>query len=334
MKAKISLIIIFAVVMLTGCTGYRESTGTYIVSAIGFDKGEQGFKINVQVVSLGGDSPEGRVFSAQAATPTDALYSVITKIEKTAVFDHCGIVAVGKNVIGRDLERVFDFCSEERSLNLSVYVILCEDTESLLSVKTKSAATSGYALMEIIENYRKQTGIDLNNRFYELQTLMMRQDKVFSLPIFTPSNEDIELQGRGIYRDWQYLMSVNNEEGIVYSLLCNNVDSGGQLIIGNNSIMASSMHTALSLNDNDISLSIKTKISATGDTNNFANALTDNVNALINRARSEKVGDIFGFSERIYLRNRGLWNEIKNDYNDMFNTGDIGINYSAGQVIT
>lgn len=326
MKKRIALMLCFLSLALSGCTGYRESTGTYIISAIGFDTVKDGFSVSIQTVEVGGASPEGIVFSGIGETPEKAVYSVAAKTTKALLFDHCGIVAVGEGVVGENLKSVLRFCREQRSLNLSVYVVSCENAQRLLETKAVSSVTSGYDLMEMLENFKKKTGVDLKNRFYELETLIRRQDNVFVLPIFKSADKGFELVGRSVYRDYNYLLSLDNDESIVYSLLCNTNDAG-KVIIGTDSADLSALHTSFSYK-NDV-ISVKTKLTGSNKKGDISKSLEGGVYALVERARKEKAGDIFGFSERIYHRNRKLWENIKDDYNDMFCRGEIKMDYSA-----
>lgn len=326
MIKRIALILCFVVLMLSGCTGYRESTGTYIISAIGFDTSKDGLSVNVQAVEVGGASPEGIVFSGVGTTPEKAVYSVATKTTKTLLFDHCGIVAVGEDISGKKLSEILRFCREQSSLNLSVYVVSCENAQKLLETKAVSSVASGYDLMEILENYEDKTGVDLKNRFYELETLTRRQDNVFTLPVFGFTDNGFELDGRRVYRDYNYLLSLDNDESIVYSILCNTNDAG-HVLIDKGGADLSALHTSFSYK-NDV-ISVKTKLTGSNKKGDISESLEGGVYALVERAQKEKAGDIFGFSQRIYHRDRKLWNGIKGNYNDMFCRGEIKVKYTA-----
>ena len=78
-----------------------------------------------------------------------------------------------------------------------------------------------------------------------------------------------------------------------------------------------------------MSVSIKTKLYAKEKSKDFTDALYVSANSFIERIKDEKAGDIFGFYERIYRKNRKLWNDISGEYNDLFNSGEIKIDYNA-----
>ena len=318
MKRLIVIVIIFALT-LAGCSDYRESNSQYMVSAVGFDADNDNIVASIQAVIVGTDSmqqeAEIKVFSADGSTPLQAISDILSFLSKSLLFDHCGVVAIGNGITSEMLGDIFDYSADQKNLNLGVYFVATDNAGELLKQESVSALTSGYDIMGMIERSSDETGILYQNRFYEIKALEAKKGKVFSLPFFKCLEDGIKMDGRNIYRNRHFVTNINETESYIYSVISNS-NNGGKILLGEQRAKINKMHTKFNFDykRNKLEIDLKTIFSFEYKTKNFTKTLENNCNALIKKMTDNGYGDVFGFEDRVYIRDSSLYNSIKDDF--------------------
>ncbi len=317
MKRRLFIIIIL-LLTLCGCSDYAESNSQYMVSAIGFDSDGKNITVSAQTVIIGNngeDSQETKVFTATGETPAQAVFNISGHLSKSLLFDHCGIVAIGKGISREMLGEIFDYSNDEKNLNLGVYFVCTDEAQELLKADPVSAVTSGYDIMGIIEQNSDETGILYQNRFYEIKALEAKKGKVFSLPFFECKKDGIKMNGRNIYRDRKFVTSINESESYIYSVICNS-NKGGKIILDKQKAKINKMHTSFKYDykNEKININLKTIFSFEYNSKDFKKVLENDANNFIKKMTVSGHADIFGFEDRIYIRNSSLYEDIKDGY--------------------
>lgn len=313
------VIVIICVLMLAGCSDYRESNSQYMVSAVGFDADGDNVVASIQAVIVGTDSineeAEIKVFSADGSTPSQAISNIFSFLSKSLLFDHCGVVAIGNGISSEMLGDIFDYSADQKNLNLGVYFVATDNAQKLLRQESVSALASGYDIMGMIERNSDETGILYQNRFYEIKALEAKKGKVFSLPFFKCSGDGIKMDGRNIYRNRQFVTNINETESYIYSVLSNS-NNGGKILLGEQKAKINKMHTKFNFDykNNKFEIDLKTIFSFEYKTKNFKKTLENDGKALIKKMTDNGYGDVFGFEDRVYIRDRSLYNSLKDNF--------------------
>ncbi len=312
------LIIIICLLTLCGCSDYAESNSQYMVSAIGFDSDGENIIASTQTViieSNGEEKQETKVFTAKGKTPAQALFNISGYLSKSLLFDHCGVVAIGKGISKETLGKIFDYSNDEKNLNLGVYFVCTDSAEELLNADPVSFVASGYDIMGIIEKASDETGILYQNRFYEIKALEAKKGKVFSLPFFECKEDGIKMNGRNIYRDREFVTSIDENESYIYSVICNS-NKGGKIILDGQKAKINKMHTSFKYNyeNETVNINLKTVFSFEYKSKNFKKTLQKDANDFIRKMSVLSNKDVFGFDDRIYIRNSSLYESIKDGY--------------------
>lgn len=316
---RMVVIVIICVLMLAGCSDYRESNSQYMVSAVGFDADNNKIVASVQAVIVGTDSMQDeaqiKVFSADGSTPSQAIFNISSFLSKSLLFDHCGVVAIGNGITSEMLGDILDYSADQKNLNLGVYFVATDNADKLLQQESVSALTSGYDIMGMIERSSDETGILYQNRFYEIKALEKKKGKVFSLPFFKYSKDGIKMDGRNIYRNRQFVTNINESESYIYSVLSNS-NNGGKILLGEQRAKINKIHTKFNFNykNNIFEIDLKTIFSFEYKTKNFKKTLENNCNKLIKKMTDNGYGDVFGFEDRVYIRDSSLCNSLKDDF--------------------
>ena len=280
---------IFCVVLITlvcasfcGCEGYRETDGCYIVTAIGFDGGEK-TKISIEVVSTGGGERRGdaysEIISGEGETPENAMFSLSSKISKILMFDHCTALIVGESVDKTRFDQIINFGRELKEINLSVYVVGCENAEKLLTESKPSAVARGFDIVGNIRETEKDTGIKYANRFFEVFA-SYKTGEYYKLPVMSVKDSKIIIKGEEVYKSAEKKDVLSNEESLIYSFFIGK-NTGGKVYFGKE--YADIVHAKTERKDDKYTLSIKVKNESDG----FKTALREKCNEFLKNHRKK-----------------------------------------------
>ena len=232
-KVLSGIICISLFICLCGCGGYRETDSCYIVTALGFDRTDR-IKVTVEVVTAADNQQENpaytEIISGEGSTPEDAVFSLSSSISKTLMFDHCTAVIVGKSLNKSDYGNVINYGKELKELNLSVYLLTCDNAEKLLTKSQPVSVSRGFDIAGNIKETKKDTGIDYKNRFFEVFARYSEKE-FYTLPILALKDKRIIIDGEAVYKDKTQKFKLSNEESLMYSFVKND-NSGGKIYIG------------------------------------------------------------------------------------------------------
>lgn len=265
--AVVAVLLIFT---LPGCEGYRETDACYIVTAVAFDGGEN-IEISLEVVSTGGGERRSDAYSeiitGQGKTPENAMFSLSSKISKILMFDHCTALVLGESVKENQLDEIINFARELKEINLSVYVVRCENARKLLALSKPSAIARGFDIVGNIRETEKDTGIKYENRFFELFAAY-KTGKCYKLPFLAVDEDKIIIEGETVYHNTQKKEYLSNEDSLIYSFFINK-NSGGKVYFGKE--YADVVNTKFKRRGKEYTASVKVKNESDGFKKAFSN---------------------------------------------------------------
>lgn len=312
LKRLFCIFLVFCFLLLCGCAGQRELDKGYMLTSIGFEGVDGGFKVIAELLSVSdtqGDSPAPQVLSAIGDTPENALYNLSLDFPRAVYFDHCTALAIGEGIEAERLEAVIKYCAGADNLNLNMYVIYSPDIETLFSTPTVSSSV-GYHIMRLVSFKAKESGVDYNSRFYEIKRMARG---ALCLP-WLSGGEEISLGGSVVFLDYKSVMSLSNTESIAYAFIRGDFKNG-RVSLGREyaDIKRVKYKFSARSRDNVISAQATATLYTSNDTDGFYNALQSETDALIARASG---ADIFEIQKRaaergITSQNDSVTTEIK-----------------------
>ncbi len=174
----------FCVLLLCGCSGYKEINNGYLVTAIAFDKTEDNSQIILNTIL-----PEGTdetIILTGSGHDFNSAFGELKKSQvKTLYFEHCGVLAVKKDIPKNELVDILKFCKDKIRLPIAVRTIYCTDATALFK-----ADRTGYDVITLINN----SGTKTDNRLYSLGRKISDKND-FSLPLITTRAGTIYFEG-------------------------------------------------------------------------------------------------------------------------------------------
>jgi hypothetical protein len=115
---------------------------------------------------------------------------------------HLGVAVMSKSLDYENFKSICDWFYNKQDTTLSTFFISAENSEELLSQKAISSIAVGYDLVGLLEQQEKESGVNFQNRFYKIQSLILENTESFSLPHFICKDEKFYLDGVTVYKDY------------------------------------------------------------------------------------------------------------------------------------
>ena len=171
MKKIILLAVVLSLLLLCGCTGYREIDRGYIVTAIGVSQKEGKINLFVEAISSSdvvGKPSERVVLHSTGDNINTSFKNLKESLVKPLYFEQTGTVIVEKSVNNVGKKELLDLCKKHSDIGLGVYIVSTDELNSLFEINSPNGIL-GYDVIGLIDNYEKSTNKKLFNRLFEIK---------------------------------------------------------------------------------------------------------------------------------------------------------------------
>lgn len=193
MKKLALVLIILPLILLCGCTGYREIDRGYLASAIGIsaEKGETTVYIEAASSSDVADKPSERVVLIGKGDNIQSAYKNLTStLVKPIYFEQLGTAVFDAASDYNAHYEWLTFLKNREGTNLGMYIVKADDLKALFEFESPNGVL-GYDIMGLIKMHEKENGTVASNRFYQL----MRTET--NLPQITLDDDKLILNSLG-----------------------------------------------------------------------------------------------------------------------------------------
>lgn len=195
MKKALLLTCVMSIMLLCGCTGYREIDRGYIVTAIGLKKTANGTEIALEVLVPSGTAEKAgdtSVLSGSGKTEKEAYADIKSQLVKDVYFEHCAVVAIQNAPDKKQLGELLRFCDTLKTLSVGAYIIHTEDIKALFEAKAQNGSV-GYDIVGLIKNTQKSMQHTYLNQIYQLQRQMLVGDEP-QIPLINLDDDTLSLE--------------------------------------------------------------------------------------------------------------------------------------------
>lgn len=317
-------------VSLCGCTlgaATTEKGLEFLVSAIGFDQQGNIFSVTIETVTVNSEAAESEnklsLIKGKGQNLSEALDDATHKAVRPFMFSHCAVAVIGSEVREKGFRNICTFLYEKDEINLSLRFISTENAEKLLSSETVASVAVGYDLIDMLDRQSEYSGIDYKNRFYEIEAARKKPTDIFSLPYVEVKDKGYSLKGLTVYKNDISVMSLNNKQAFVYSLVTE-AQKNGKVLVGNQSYTLKSMKQKQSFNfDKRLDINIALTINLEGH-KNVKPEIADTIIELFTESQKSDT-DIFMFGNEIYRKEPKLWQELRHNFNTVYKNSRLAV---------
>lgn len=316
-----SFILLFS---LCGCS-FKETlsshNGEYIISAIGFDGlGDKiGICLEAVIVNTEDTDAERRLelIEGSGNTVEEAFYNASKKTSQPFMLSHCSIIALGEGISPKRFTEINDFCYSSGEITLSAMFVGCKKATALLSSQAISSVAVGYDIASMLEQQSRQTGINYKNCFYEIKAFKGKPLNTFSLPFLELTETGYYISGLKIYKDYSETAVLGNNETSLYAIITD-TQSKGELMLEGESVKIGSSYTTWNFEKDDkLKINLILKLQTENGTDNHKKSIKRNIESLFYTTQ-QKGMDIFGLGNIIYNKERDIWEDVKENYEENF----------------
>ena len=251
---KIKLILLLSIIFLSsGCYNYRELNELSIISAIGIDKTEGGYKMTVQVMNTkkngqdtnsSGQQPEFVTYTTEGKTIQKMLRNVVLESPRRLYVTHMQLLIIGEDLAKEGIHDILDWFARDPESRKQFYILISKNnqTKEILNTITTLETLNSKKISDNIETDSKFLGISEKTTFEEVLGTYMNDKQEIILPTIEvegnteigEENENIErsspeakikLAPMAVFKEDKMLGYLTKEEALAMNFIKNKIDA-------------------------------------------------------------------------------------------------------------
>ena len=296
-----------------------ESAG-YTATAIGFEQQEDSVKVILEAVTVNSEDADAdiktEILTGDGKTVKEAMEQIYKKTAKPLRLAHIGVAAVSLGISAERFSEIRKFCYDIDKITLAMLWVSAESAEKLLSCVPVSSIAVGYDIMSMQKEQSSRTGIEFENRFYEIEAADEKPLNIFALPYFEVEKEEFFYDGVAVYESGITKMKLDSEEAFFYAVATNS-QSDGTVFLDGKTQKIKSANSKFIFGNNNVKLSVNLK------TDN-KQEIKRGIEKLFKKAKFYNT-DILEVGNEIYRKEPKKWEKIKDNYNENFGSMELTV---------
>lgn len=245
-KIKVILIIVI-LILLTGCSDYRELSDMAIASSIGIDIKDGMYEITTQVLNTSmkssentsSSSPEIIVYHSNGKTIHEALRNLVLESPKKLYAGHLETVVVSNKIAKEDISEIFDLFLRDAEVSKDFKILVSKDAKvsDIMSLITPYETIPAENISSSIEYSSKEQGHISDITFDKFVSNVLQTGVDAVIPAITIKenstiNEEINPEIRlvivnklGIFKNTKFLTYLTESASLGYNLIYGDIVS-------------------------------------------------------------------------------------------------------------
>lgn len=298
-----------------------------LVSAIGFSQNGDNFNVYIETVTINSEDPsadkELLLIEGSGKNLAAAMNDACRKTVRPFMFSHTAAAIISNSITAKRMREICRYLYNEDEINLSLRYICTDNVEKLLSCDTVASVAVGYDIVDSLERQKGYSGIELKNRFYEVEKARKNAVNILALPKYTVNGKAYEYSGAVIFKNDAPVLELDLEQALIYALATNNLKQGTTLIDNKEyKLEAVKIKQNFSL-DKKLEINLNINASLTGD-----GKPKSKIAAVISELFIEsklKGADIFMFGNMLHRKYPEIWSEIEHSYYDIYKNSHLAV---------
>lgn len=251
---KIKLILLLSIIFLSsGCYNYRELNELAIISAIGIDKTESGYKMTIQVMNTkkegqdsnsSGQQPKFITYTTEGETIQQMLRNVVLESSRRLYITHMQLLIISEDLAEDGIQDILDWFARDPESRKQFYVLVSKNnkTNEILNTITALETLNSKKISDNIETDSRFLGISEKTTFEELLGNYMNDKQEIVLPAIEVTgntevgeeNENIEratpeakikLVPMAIFKEDKMLGYLTKQESLAMNFIKNKIEA-------------------------------------------------------------------------------------------------------------
>lgn len=248
---KIKWVVLLFIFFLSGCYNYHELSELAITTAIGIDKGENGYKVVVQVINIqkkvsdsstSGNVPDVIIYKNEDESLIEALRYIVLQSPKKLYPSHLDILLISEEVAREGLNDIFEVFFRNPIIRKQFNVIITKGTtsEEILETLMPGETVSSKNIVQSQKIDTRYLGTSQMITFENLMGMYLNPNMEITIPAVIlknkkEDNNDIEnieksndnteivLNSTGVFKDNKLIGYIDDEQSIYLNYIKENV---------------------------------------------------------------------------------------------------------------
>ncbi len=357
------ILLLIGMWLLSGCWNYTEINEQANVSSIAIDKGEDGKKyhITAELISATADTKEANTpisfVEGDGNSVLDAFRKMVSVSSKKLYFGHCKIVVLSEDIAREGFLPILDMIMRDAEVRMTIDFIVSKE-------KTAKEILFQKPILEQIVGYEIDTSLDQNEdvlfeskkrEAYQIHNVLKSKGVSLMLPAVDvislhKGETTFRLNGVAVFKE-DKLLGFMDQEDTKSCLFANDQIKGGALSIPLDRIRDNYMTAEITKNKTKVTpvlkdgkLSMEILISTDVNIEQFTpygDMALESSCELINQYIEQRVSkvvkkvqqnygvDIFGFGSIIHRTQPKLWEQYKDNWDEIFLTLPVSVKSST-----
>lgn len=361
-KKCVSILIVLSLVFaLCGCWNYRGLNELTVIIGIAIDKNEDnGYKLTFETVdfntSVEESGPKSEIIESEGKTIFDAVRNAKKRVNNKLYFGQAQTVIISEE-LGREqnIGELMDwFMRDGECRETMCFVISQEKTAAeILATKGVGQPLVANEIKKIVEGDPQVTVSTVYVELYEIFNMLKAPGEDVVLPaIHTVNNGGVtacEINGIAVYRGQKLAGYLTPEESKYFMFAVDEVKKGLLTLTGSEDMSDLSLEisknktrTSFRYKDKTMVYTIKTETQVylgeyLGEKNSLSEKqmeaiedaaekeIENNITAVVKKAQNDFDADIFGFGNMVYKKDNDLWQELQDQWDELFQNATVEV---------
>ena len=251
---KIKLILlILPIFLISGCSNYRELNDIAIVSALGIDKSENGYKMVVQVMNTkkegqdtnsSGQQPKFTTYKTEGNTIQKMLRDTVLESPRRLYMSHMQLLIISEDLAKESINDILDWFARDSESRKQFYVLISrnDQTEEILNTLTAIETLNSKKIVDNVNTDNRFLGVAEDTTFENILSIYLNDKQEMLLPSIKtigPTNEGEEnfnieqsspdtkilLAPMAVFKNDKLVGYLTEEESIAMSFIKNKIDT-------------------------------------------------------------------------------------------------------------
>lgn len=362
-KIAALLLCMLMVSLLSGCWDYKGLNNLSIVAGMAVDENPSGegicvsFELVDKASSLTEGPVKGTLITAQGETLADAVRSAEDRLINEMYFGNMQVLVISRQVAKKTgVKAVMEEVFREPNLRETIHVIISKEKTAadILKPIPDTPIVVSYEIKENIEQHSRLSASVRDIKAYEIYNLLAQGKENLVLPAFSIKEDEekdfIEADGLALFREDILSDFFSTGETLYYLFIMNEVEGG---IFTFEREETREEKVSLKIQDNEtkrsfsydgerLTIDILCKVNSYLVKKNeamdamdpkeiekleqeAAAALCQELETIISKAQQELELDVFDFSIMIYKNNYKVWQQVEEDWEQIFRDAEIRV---------
>ena len=176
------LILVFLILLLTGCYDYKELNNLAIVSGISIDYINNKYELNLEILN-DDELSQNRVYyiSDTGESLKEAFKNISLKINRIPLYSHIKIIILSDDVIKKKKKEFINYVIDNPNITTKFYIVRSNNSSNILKFKEQKEISSE-SIYHLIETTKKK--IDFMDLAYAVI-----ENKTLNIPNITIENK-------------------------------------------------------------------------------------------------------------------------------------------------